>query len=327
MKKEKKASSVKLEKHELDTCPMIVCKVEKSIPKMRPVKSKERIKAATSKSKSTSAREATTCETSGNIMKLCVNLMPVLAAAKEPVEEEEERKEDNECTSKKKPETSCKNDPSVTKSEEQILSSFTGLNLDTDTKQAQSPWLVLPPITQPKPAPECCDRQRGHHTPLPPISPTEQTRTISSNVTIRGCRGDGLVTGHVADSRPWMDNPLFSKSRSPEFRLPDISLSSLDALLQTVTQKLGRKRRGYDEGRWTRVHSDQLLAAVSERRLRERSGTENKNLANIEAVTETSVGGCSVNSQRSLPPLSSAPKPTLIHTMTKKNLLTSSMLQ
>ncbi|XP_039666092.1 uncharacterized protein LOC120564897 isoform X1 [Perca fluviatilis] len=305
---------------------MIVGKVKKSIPRMRTVKSKEKIKVATSKSNSTSAN-VTTCETSGNIMKLCVNLMPFLAAAKEPVEEEEGNEEDNSCTSKKEPETSSKNnDPSVTKSVEQTFNSFIGLTLDTDTEQPVSPQFVLPPITQSKPAPECCDHQKSL-IPRPLISLSEQTRTISSNFSTKGCGGGGLVTGQVADSRPWIANPLFSKSRSSEFRLPDISLSSLDALLHTVTQKLGRKRRGFDEGLWGRVQSDHLLMAVSEQRLRERSITENRNLVNIKTVTETSVGGSSVTRQRSLPPLLSAPKPMLILNMTKKNIPTSNTLQ
>ncbi|XP_031162866.1 uncharacterized protein LOC116055199 [Sander lucioperca] len=326
MSKEKKTRMVKLEKHDPDTCPMIVGKVKKSIPKMRTIKSKEKIKVATSKTNSTSAN-VTTCETSGNIMKLCVNLMPFLAAAKEPVEEEEGNEENNSCTNKKEPETSSKNDdPSVTKSMEQTLHSFIGLTLDTDTKQPVSPQFVLPPITHSKPAPECCDHQKSL-APQPPISSSEQTRTISSNFSIKGCGGGGLVTGQVADRRPWIDNPLFSKSRSPEFRLPDISLSSLDALLQTVTQKMGRKRRGFDEGPWGRIQSDPLLMAVSEQRLRERSITENRNLVNIKTVTETSVGGSSVTRERSLPPLLSAPKPMLILNMTKINIPTSNTLQ
>lgn len=64
---------------------------------------------------------------------------------------------------------------------------------------------------------------------------------------------------------------LFSAQRSPEFRLPDISLLSLDALLQTVTQKLGRKRRVGAEGLWRRVQPDHLLIAVGEQRLGGRS--------------------------------------------------------
>ncbi|XP_044056476.1 uncharacterized protein LOC122878145 isoform X2 [Siniperca chuatsi] len=315
MWKEKKTRTVKLEKHEPDTCPMIVGKVKKSVPRMRTVKPKEKIKVTTSNSKCLT----TTCETSGNIMRLCVNLMPVLAAAKEPVEEEE-GEEEYSSTSKKEPENSSRNDPSVSKSVEQTLypsDSYTGLNLVTDTKL--SPRFVLPPITKPKAAAECCDRQKTKrcHTPLPPISLSEQTRTISSNFSIKGCRGDGLVTGQVPDSRPWIDNPLFSNSRSAEFRLPEISLSSLEALLQTVTQKLGRKRRSGDEGPWRRVRSDHLLTAVSEQRLREKSVgqqigrcTDNRNPAHIEAATETSASGRSMNRQRSLPPL--------ILTMTKK---------
>ncbi|KAA8589441.1 hypothetical protein FQN60_012806, partial [Etheostoma spectabile] len=260
MSKEKKTRMVKLEKHDPDTYPMIVGKVKTSIPKMRTVKLKEKFKVATSKSNSTSA-SVTTCETSGNIRKLCVNLMPFLAAAKEPAEEEEGNEEDKSSTSKNGPETSNKNEaPSVTKSVEQTLNSFIGLTLDTDTKQLVNPHFVLPPISQSKSAPECCDHQKNL-APQPPISLSEQTRTISSNFSIKCCGGGGLVTGQVADSRPWIDNPLFSKSRSPEFSLPDISLSSLDALLQTVTQKLGRKRRGFDEGSWGRIQSNHLLMA------------------------------------------------------------------
>lgn len=91
------------------------------------------------------------------------------------------------------------------------------------------------------------------------------------------------------DSGTLTSSPLlFSLQRSAEFRLPDISLSSLDALLQTVSQKLGRKRRGGDEGPWRRVQSDHLLTTVSEQRLREKSVgqqndrcTDNRNPANM----------------------------------------------
>ncbi|XP_059197868.1 uncharacterized protein LOC131978282 isoform X2 [Centropristis striata] len=290
MIKEKKTKMVEVEKHDPDTCPMIVSQVKKQIPKMRTVKSKK-IKVAALNNKLPSV---TTCESSGNIMKLCVNLMPVLAAAKEPEEEEES----NSCTRKK--ETSCKNHPSVTEPVEQTLSSLTGLYLDT--KQPLSHFM-LPPITEPEPA----ARRRltpRRLTPLPPILLSEQS--VSSEVSLKGCRGNGLAPGPVPDSRPWIDNPLFSKSRSPEFRLPDISLSSLDALLQTVTQKLRRRRRVSDEGQWRRVQSD---PGLREKRITE----ESRNLNNIEAVR--SVGG----GRRRLPPLLSAPEPTLIIlTMTKK---------
>ncbi|XP_070816445.1 uncharacterized protein [Chaetodon trifascialis] len=315
MWKEKKTRTVKLRKHEPDTCQMIVGNSKKSVSRRRTVKQEEKIKVTTSNSKCVT----TTCETSGNIMRLCVNLMPVLAAAKEHAEEEEGKEDENSCI--KKPETSSKNDPCVTESVEQTLNpcdSYTGLHLDT--KNPPSPQFVLPPITQPKPAPECCDghRTKRCHTPLPPVRSSEHTRAISSNFTLNGCGGDGLVTGEEPDSRPWIDNPLFSKSRSAEFRLPDISLSSLDALLQTVTQKLGKKRRGGDNGPWRPVQCDRLLMAAGEQRLREKSVRH--------VSTESSVAGCSVNRQRSLPPLFSAPRSTLILTMTKKNLLTPNTL-
>ncbi|XP_042271632.1 uncharacterized protein LOC121899919 isoform X3 [Thunnus maccoyii] len=151
-------------------------------------------------------------------------------------------------------------------------------------------------------------------------------------MTAKGCGGDRPVTGQASDSRTWIDNPLSSKSRSAEFRLPDISLSSLEALLQTVTQKLGRKRGGGDGRPQRRFQSDHLLTVehcLSERRVgqqTERCAEEGK-LKKIPAVSGTSVGGWSVNKRRSVPPLCSAPKPTLILTMTKKNLLTPNTLQ
>nr|XP_046247896.1 uncharacterized protein LOC124060694 [Scatophagus argus] len=326
MWKVKKTRTVNPEKYDADASEMIVGNLKKSIPRMRTVRSKN-----------SKCLITTTYETSGNKMRLCVNLMPVLAAAKEPVEEQEEKEEDNSWTSKRKPETGSKNDPPVTESTEQILDSsdsYTGLNLETDMQQAQSPQFVLPPISQRKPAPGCCDHRKtkGCPTPLPPISLPEQTRTVSSNFTTTGHGDNWLVTGQDADTRPWIDNPLFSRSRSPEFHLPDISMSSLSALLQTISQKLERKSRGGHEGPWRRAQSDHLLAAGGEQRLRGKSFalqsdccthdccTHDRNLA-IEA--EPSAGGHSVRGQMSLPP----PQTTLILTMTKKNLLPPNMLQ
>ncbi|KAK5869728.1 hypothetical protein PBY51_024426 [Eleginops maclovinus] len=321
MKREKKTRTVKLEKHEPDTFPMIVGKVKISMPKMRTVKSKEKIKVA---SNSISAK-ATTCETSGSKMKLCVDLMPVLAAAKENVEEhdeeEEEKKEEekkakhNSCMNQKDTETSSKDD-----SVEQTLDSFLGLHLDIDIEQSLNYCSVLPPVTQSKAAAEFCECQKISHTPLPPIRLSDQTRSISPYFTTKDCRGDGLVTGEEADCRTWMENPQVSKSRSPDFRLADISLSSLDTLLQTVTQKLKRKRRGGDE-----VPADHLLVAVREQHLKETSVPEGGDLAIMEAVA--SVGGYCLNRQRILPPLLSASTPMLRITMTKINFLTSTAQQ
>ncbi|KAK2835349.1 hypothetical protein Q5P01_015833 [Channa striata] len=234
--------------------------------------------------------------------------MPVLASAIESVEEvkEEEVKE-----------ISSKKDPSDIEVVEQTLNpddSYTTLK-----KTSLSPGFVLPPLPQPTPAPECCDHQKTRvcFTPLPPISLFEQTTTVSSNCTTTGCRGEG-------DGRPWIDDILFSKTRSAEFHLPDITLSSLDALLQTVTQKLGKKRRGFDEGPWRRVQLDHLLITVNEQPLSEKMvdhNTEERNKDNTYvcgAATETSVCRRSLSRQTRLPPLFSAPKPTLILTMTKK---------
>ncbi|XP_034561199.1 uncharacterized protein LOC117828262 isoform X2 [Notolabrus celidotus] len=243
-------------------------------------------------------------------MKLCVNLMPLLAAARETMEEEEEEEEDSSCKKEKEAETRNKDDPCVTKSEDKTSLSNSGFSLNV------SPRLVLPPLTQPAAAPESLKTKRCH-TPLPPISSSEQTNTMSSNSTTKSFPGD--VTAE-RDSRPWIHNPLLSQSRSAEFHLPDISLCSLDALLQTVTQKLRRKRRGGDEELWRRVQSDHLLLAVSDQRAGQK--IENKQPADVDAER-----GASVNRWRRLPPLFPTQRPTLILSMTKRNLLTPNPLQ
>ncbi|XP_058494237.1 uncharacterized protein LOC131465512 isoform X3 [Solea solea] len=270
MGKEKKTA--KLEKLEPDTRAIIMGEVNKSIPRMRLVKSKDKMKVKTSNKRlpTTDKGIITTCETSGNVMKLCLNLMPVLASAKEPEEEDEEdREEDTSSTSAEEPNTSNTHDPSATKSVHQSLSTsdyFAGL-----TKQPLNSLFVLPPITQPTSVPVCGG---DHHktqkftTSLPRISlPEKTTTTVSENIKTEVRGVDDKMTEHVTDAAgPWIDNILLSKYRSAEFRLPDISLSSLDALLQTVTQKLGRKRRS-GEGAWGQVQSDHLL--ITEPHLRE----------------------------------------------------------
>ncbi|KAG7230656.1 hypothetical protein INR49_025373, partial [Caranx melampygus] len=334
---DKERKTAKLEKYEPDPCPIIVCEVKKSVPRMRIVKPKEKVKVTTSVTRSTTKKDTTTCETSGNIMRLCVNLMPVLASAKEPVEEEEEgeeKEEDISCTSEERPKTSSQKNSAVTKLLQQqtfiTCDSLTRSSLDRDTeaKQSPSPLSVLPPVT-PKPALQCCNhlQTKSFLTPLPPIGSSEKTTTISPTLTTDGCDGKSPIMGQELYSRPWIDNPLFSKSRSPEFRLPDISLSSLDALLQTVTQRLVRKRRSYEEALWGQVQNDHLLMAAGEQGLREKTVRKQTDPADIGAVRQTSVNGKSINRQRSLPPLLSTPKSTLILALTKKDLLTSTMLR
>ncbi|XP_069009440.1 uncharacterized protein [Embiotoca jacksoni] len=396
MEKEKKTRIPKLEKPEPDAFPLIVYEIKKSVRSMRTVKSKERTKETTSDSRSATDKGKTACETSGNIMRLRVNLMPVLASAKEPVEEEEEGEEEEEndictsqnkpennssrnntsvcnflkqtwssgdcqlgltsesatkpkqpqspwfvfppitqikqapveegeeeeendiCTSQNKPENGSRNNTFVCKSPKQTFNSGDcqlGLTSEraTKPKQPQSPRFVFPPITELKPAPGRCDCQKTQRcrTPLPSITLCQQETISSPDFTRKVCGGDAPVTRQVSD------NPLCSNSRSAEFRLADISLSSLDALLQTVTEKLRRDKRGGDEASWRRVQSDHVLTSV-----RQQDG----NMSNIGTVTGTSAGGCAGDGQMRLPPLSSAPKPTLIF-MTKMNLLTSNKLQ
>ncbi|KAG7513943.1 hypothetical protein JOB18_020998 [Solea senegalensis] len=305
MGKEKKTA--KLERLEPNTRAIIMGEVNKSIPRMRLVKSKEKMKVKTSNKRlpTTDKGIITTCETSGNVMKLCLNLMPVLASAKEPEEEDEEdREEDTSSTSAEEPNTSNTHDPSATKSVHQSLSTsdyFAGLTLDTatETKQPLNSLFVLPPITQPTSAPMCGG---DHHktqkftTSLPRISLPEKTTTVSENIKTEVSRVDDTVTEHMTDAAgPWIDNILLSKC--------------------TVTQKLGRKRRS-GEGAWGQVQSDHLL--ITEPHLTETRPGRQLNQTNIGRSTPSSVGGGhSGNKHKRLPALFPATKPTLMLSMTK----------
>ncbi|XP_029987266.1 uncharacterized protein LOC115417467 [Sphaeramia orbicularis] len=276
MGKEQKTRTEKLEKHAPETQPMIICEV-KTLPRMRSVRSK--VKAA-SKTKTTTARVKTTFEKSGNVMKLCVNLMPVLASAKE--EEEDEEEEEETCSRRETCERTL--DP--------------GLDRTTETRRTRSPRCVLPPITKPVEAEEHL-RNRRRHSPLPDIGLTERVVAMTTKTRTARNRDQGSGTREELDHRAWMDKPL-SNTRSDEFGLPDISLSSLETLLQTVTEKLGRRKRSDDEEPWRRFRSDRLLVVdhLKEKRRKEHC-PEESNPAPV------------VNRHKSLPPL--------IFAMTKKN--------
>ncbi|KAL3983316.1 biotinhypothetical protein-protein ligase [Sarotherodon galilaeus] len=238
---------------------------KKQFPRMSTVKSKKRIKKITSDSRSTTDKDGTTCEISGNIMRLCVNLMPVLTLAKETEQEEEDEKEENNTSmSRQETETSSR-DPSVSKLVEQKQNAIdlqSGLTSERTTKprlSLTSPFLP-PPISEPKPF----DQSSGCLTPLRAITVHQQATTSSAKLGAEGFGVSGAVTAQASDIRPWIDNPLFSKSRSAEVQLPDITLSSLNALLQTVTYRLRKKRRGAEEGLWRQDRSDQLLVAFTD---------------------------------------------------------------
>lgn len=198
----KERKTVKVEKQETDIPPITMGEL-KSVPRMRNVKSKK------TKNISPKSKHLTICDISGTKMRISVNLMPVLASAREPVEEEEEKEDDTSQITAEK----------IREFVEQIpylhCESYSGINLDSDFRQL-SPQCVLPPVVHCKSVPvqHDCHKTQGCHSALPPIRPSEQTRSILSNVLIKSLRGDLAVTGELLDNRPWRHNPLFSKSVS-----------------------------------------------------------------------------------------------------------------
>lgn len=194
----KERKTVKVEKQETDIPPLTVGELT-SVPRMRNVKSKK------TKDISPKSKHLTICDISGTQMRISINLMPVLAAAREPVDEEEEKEDD----------TSRITDKIVREFVEQIPESYSGINLDSDFRQ-RSTQCVLPPVVHCKsvPAQHDCHKAQWCHSALPPIRPSEQTRNILSKVLIKSLRGDLAVTGELLDNRPWRDNTLFSKSVS-----------------------------------------------------------------------------------------------------------------
>ncbi|XP_016897052.1 uncharacterized protein LOC107990035 [Cynoglossus semilaevis] len=279
---------VREKKLDPDTCPIIVGAIKKTTPRIQHVKPKERIKVKTSRGKLPTNRGISTCEVFGNVMKLCVNLMPALASAQEPEQSESKdnpqkqgKKEGGETFFRREKKTTAGNniDSSGSTLKQKIINtsdSFSGLSLNRAavTKQPRRPSM-LPPKPQSLSLPVCWDKIQRFPKPLPPIGCSETT--IPPYLTAKIDEVDEGLTGQLMDSKFWMDNILFSKSTSAEFRLPDISLSGLDDLLETVTQKLKRKKRR-GEGP---VQSDHLLMAkhrkscVLEKRIGLLSGLSN----------------------------------------------------
>lgn len=150
MWEELKTRTVKLEKFDRDGL-MIVGHLQ-SIPRMKIMKTKW--------AKTTpSSRKTLTGETSRNIKRVFVNLMPILAAAREPVEEEEstdEEEEEDGSANEKKMETSSRNQPPF---------------IDFAKEQVSGPEVELPPISAQKAAAPQGDCQTRGQAALPPIRP------------------------------------------------------------------------------------------------------------------------------------------------------------
>ncbi|XP_005730305.1 uncharacterized protein LOC102204489 [Pundamilia nyererei] len=223
--------------------------------------------------------------------------------------------------SRQETETSSR-DPSVSKLVEQKQNAIelqSGLTSERTTKarlSLTSPFLP-PPISELKPF----DQSSGFLTPLPAITVHQQATTSSAKLGAEGFGGSGAVTAQASDIRPWIDNPLFSKSTSAEVQLPDITLSSLNALLQTVTYRLRKKRRGAEEGLWRQDRTDQLLVAFTDQ---SSVGQQDGKRGSVRAGKDRSPGACRVNRQMSLPPLHPAPKAPLIFLkMVQPNHLTA----
>lgn len=186
MWEELKTRTMKLEKQDRDTPLMIVGQL-KSIPRMKIMKTKWT-------KTTTSSRKTLTCETSRNIKRVYVNLMPILAAAREPVEEEESPdEEDKSSASKKTPETGRRNQPSF---------------IDLAKEQLSSPEIELPPISVHKAAAPQSDYQTitRPQTTLPPIRPSNWNKSSKS-------------TGELPESKPVTDEPVFSVSKKNHTQL------------------------------------------------------------------------------------------------------------
>lgn len=176
MLEELKTRTVKLETYDRDTPLMIVGHLQ-ATPRVKIIK--------TEWTKTTpSSRKTLSCETSRNVKRVFVNLMPILAAARESVEEEESTGEEDESSAnEKKTEASARNRPSLAK------------------EQSSSSEVELPPISVQKPAaPQSdCQTDTRARTSLPPIRPSPWNKPAKS-------------TGELADSKPVTEEPVFSVS-------------------------------------------------------------------------------------------------------------------
>ncbi|XP_062306349.1 uncharacterized protein LOC134010989 [Osmerus eperlanus] len=187
-------------------------------------------------------------------LKICIDLCPVLASAKEPNTEEEDNTIDYEepvCGTEEWTRIPIKPRPPPGKN---LKITYQSLELDRATVPQSVKPRLLPPISRPSlirstHLDSLATGPPAHTTTLPLISVSKQGALIKPHTKTGSEHKTALPRIKLQDTSPltmsWMEGP---RQRSPQFCLPEISVSSIESLLQRVTERLRRKDRESDNG-------------------------------------------------------------------------------
>ncbi|XP_046906243.1 uncharacterized protein LOC124487904 isoform X2 [Hypomesus transpacificus] len=128
------------------------------------------------------------------------------------------------------------------------------LELDRATVPQSVKPRLLPPISRPSlirstHSDSLAPGSPAHTTTLPLISVSKQDALIKPHTKTGSEHKTALPSIKLQDTSPltmsWMEG---HRQRSPQFCLPEISVSSIESLLQQVTERLRRKDRESDNG-------------------------------------------------------------------------------
>ncbi|XP_020335935.1 uncharacterized protein LOC109889139 isoform X2 [Oncorhynchus kisutch] len=180
-----------------------------------------------------------TYERLDRVVKICVNLWPVLASAKEPVEESSSSLDEEE--------------PGTSTDTRTFNTSKSG-KLSLTTRLAHSECMGMP----------------VPHTSLPQICVSDQDALVKSSKGTKAIENKAPFPMILLQkTSTLMDSTIISQCRSAQVHLPEISVSSIEGLLQRVTERVGRRERKRDETSGL-TNPDHLLTAGALRNLREK---------------------------------------------------------
>ncbi|XP_020335936.1 uncharacterized protein LOC109889139 isoform X3 [Oncorhynchus kisutch] len=215
-----------------------------------------------------------TYERLDRVVKICVNLWPVLASAKEPVEESSSSLDEEEPGTSTDTRTFNTSKSGEQRPRDQERRPHVRQELDRAKASCLVKPISLPPIGKlsltTRLAHSECMGMPVPHTSLPQICVSDQDALVKSSKGTKAIENKAPFPMILLQkTSTLMDSTIISQCRSAQVHLPEISVSSIEGLLQRVTERVGRRERKRDETSGL-TNPDHLLTAGALRNLREK---------------------------------------------------------
>ncbi|XP_055796677.1 uncharacterized protein LOC129867350 isoform X2 [Salvelinus fontinalis] len=254
-----------------DPLPMVVGAVKCVLPRKTALKL---IKACEVTTNIGSSVSNTYERLDNRVVKICVNLWPVLASAKEPVEESSDSLDEEEPGTSTDTRTFNTSKSGEQRPRDQERRPHVRQELDRAKASRLVKPILLPPISKLSPTTRLahseCMGMPVSHTSLPQICVSDQDALVKSSKGTKANENKAPFPMILLQkTSTLMDSTIISQCRSAQVHLPEISVSSIEGLLQRVAERVGRRERKRDETSGLN-NPDHLLMAGALRNLREK---------------------------------------------------------